>query len=127
MKRGLLVVGHGSRAEEAQRVFAQVVTYMKTASPDSVIESAHMELCGPTIDQSVKKLADQGVNEIVVIPYFLYKGIHLQKDIPEIIQRIAEEYSHVRFAIAEPIGAEPVLAEILLTRAGEVANRAVVL
>ena len=54
---------------------------------------------------------------IIIAPYFLYEGMHIKHDIPEIIGALSEKYREIRFTIARPIGFEPVMAEIILKRA----------
>lgn len=119
MEKALLIVGHGSRAKEAKEIFNQVVQFVSSGVKDIMVEGAHMELCHPSIPEVVEKLVAKGATEITFVPYFLYKGIHLQEDIPGIIEEISEKYHSIQFKMAEPIGAEPVLAQILLNRAEE--------
>jgi sirohydrochlorin ferrochelatase len=35
-----------------------------------------------SLDEAVARLADRGVTHILVVPYFLTLGIHLQRDLP---------------------------------------------
>jgi len=120
MKKGVLIVGHGSRSEDAVTVFRQVVEEVRRRGVYTVVEGAHMELAEPGIADAVKILKGLNVKEVIVLPYFLYEGIHLKKDIPELIGILSAEYPDMNFRIAKPIGFEPVLADILLKRAGEV-------
>ncbi len=120
MKRGLLVVGHGSRSADAVAVFRQIVDEIRNKSRFGIVMGAHMELAEPGINETVKILADQNVNEIIIAPYFLYEGIHLKKDIPEIISQLASEYPDIEFRMAKPIGFEPLMADIILKRVSEI-------
>jgi len=120
MKKGVLIVGHGSRSEDAVTVFRQVVEEVRRRGVYTVVESAHMELAEPGIADAVKILKGLDIKEVIVLPYFLYEGMHLKKDIPELIGILSAEYPDMNFRIAKPIGFEPVLADILLKRAGEV-------
>lgn len=119
MEKALLIIGHGSRAKEAKEIFDQVVQYVSVSVKNIMVAGAHMELCKPSITEVVEKLVGQGAKEITLVPYFLYKGIHLQEDIPEIIAEISKKYQDIQFKMAEPIGAEPILAKILINRAEE--------
>jgi len=120
MQRGLLVVGHGSRSADAVDVFRRIVDEVRNKSSFNYVEGAHMELAEPGIEEMVKLLADKNVNEIVIAPYFLYEGMHLKKDIPEIISKLVSEYPEIEFRMARPIGFEPVMADILLKRVSEI-------
>lgn len=120
MKKALLIVGHGSRSEDAVAVFKQIVNEVRKKSSFSFVEGAHMELAVPGIRESVSLLADKQVKEITIAPYFLYEGMHLKKDIPEIISLLTEEYPGIDFRIAKPIGFEPLMADIILKRVSEI-------
>lgn len=120
MLKGLLIVGHGSRSENAVAAFSQVVDEVRSRGVFGIVEGAHMELAEPGIEDAARSLYEHGVREVVVAPYFLYEGMHLKKDIPELILVLSEKYPDMNFRIARPIGFEPVLADILIKRAGEV-------
>ena len=61
-----------------------------------------------------------GIKEIVVVPFFLFEGIHIREDIPEKIEGLEKKYPDVIFKFGKPIGADPMLAEILVKRAEEI-------
>jgi len=120
MKRAILIVGHGSRSKDAQNIFNKIVQFVKDKSDYSIVEGAHMELCEPSIPDVVGKMVQNHVEEILVVPYFLYEGIHIKEDIPEIIEELSKKYTGLKFKMARPIGAEPMLADILIDRAKEI-------
>lgn len=120
MGKGLIVIGHGSRSRDAVEAFFQVVDLVRKRSDFQSVEGAFMELSKPSIPEVVAGVAQSGVTEIVFVPYFLYEGIHIKEDIPQMIREIAANYPGVSFKLARPIGVEPVLADILLDRAAEV-------
>lgn len=117
MRRGMIIIGHGSRSQDAATAFFQVVDLVREKSDFHSVDGAFMELCPPSIPLTIERVVATGVSEIVLVPYFLYAGIHIQEDIPGIIAEIAPQYPDVDFKMAQPIGVEPVLADILLARA----------
>ena len=45
-----------------------------------------MELCGPSIPESINKLVDEnGLERLVVVPVFIAPGMHTTHDIPHIL------------------------------------------
>lgn len=125
MKKGLLIVGHGSRSNEAQKTFEEVVELVRNRVDKekyTVVEGAHMEICKPNIPEVVEKIVERNVEEIMVVPYFLYKGMHIKKDIPKTIEKLSEQYKRVNFKLGRPIGVEPLLADILISRADEISS-----
>ncbi|MGM0378500.1 MAG: sirohydrochlorin chelatase [Bacillota bacterium] len=122
MKKGLLIVGHGSRSKEAQEVFNYIVNKVKEKSKEKFfqIDGAHMELCKPSIETKVEKFVNEGIKKVYMVPYFLYKGIHIKEDIPELIEKLQKKYPSVEFKFGEPIGKEDKLADILIKRVQDI-------
>ena len=117
MQKGMIIIGHGSRSKAAAAAFFQVVDLVREKSDFFSVDGAFMELSPPSIAETIERVVATGVKEIVLVPYFLYAGIHIQEDIPGIIAEIAPNYPGVDFKMAQPIGVEPALADILLARA----------
>ncbi|MBS4535481.1 CbiX/SirB N-terminal domain-containing protein [Clostridium sp. D2Q-14] len=120
MKKGLLIVGHGSRSLDAQNTFKEIVKMVKCKASYEIVEGSHMEISEPNIPIVVEEMVGKGVNEILVVPYFLYSGIHIKEDIPQIIKTLEEKYNDVIFKMGEPIGEESLLADIIVKRAKEI-------
>lgn len=117
MRRAMLIIGHGSRSQAAADSFFQVVDLVREKSDFFSVDGAFMELAQPSIPDTLAKVAARGVSEIVIVPFFLYAGIHIQEDIPGIIAELAPLYPEVKMKMAQPIGVDPAVAEILLARA----------
>jgi sirohydrochlorin ferrochelatase len=122
-KKAALIVGHGSRSKEAVAQFNQVVEQVRQNAGFSVVMGAHMELAEPDIPTVIKELADAATTDIVVVPYFLFMGNHIKKDIPDILNEQRLLYPHITFKLGNPIGFEPLVADILIKRATEAANQ----
>ncbi|MBM7557128.1 sirohydrochlorin chelatase [Halanaerobacter jeridensis] len=116
MKTGVIILGHGSRAKEAAEVFDQIVEMVKEKVDYELVKGAAMELAEPTLEQSVTELVEQGVEQINIVPLFLFPGIHIQEDIPELIEELEAEYPEVQFNFGQNIGADEKIAEIVVDR-----------
>lgn len=68
------------------------------------VEAAHMEMAEPTIAQAYGKCVSKGAEQVVVYPFFLSQGRHVQDDIPHLVQKAADQYPHVSFTITSPLG-----------------------
>lgn len=120
MKQALVIIGHGSRAVKAQEIFSAMVGMVREKAVFPIVEGAHMELCKPSIPEVVEKVVKDGATEVIMVPYFLYEGIHIEEDIPQIMEELSDKFSGVTFKMGRPIGIEPLLSEILINRAKEV-------
>ena len=58
-----------------------------TTATITVVRAAHMEIAPPSILDSLRGvLADDGVSEVVCVPYFLSPGRHATEDVPNLIE-----------------------------------------
>lgn len=117
--KALMIVGHGSRSADAVHEFDQVVACVADKNIYGKVMGAHMELAKPSIEDVAADLHTAGFTQVVVAPYFLFMGNHIKNDIPEILHNVSQQYPSMHFAMAKPIGFEPMLADILLKRALE--------
>jgi len=70
----------------------------------------------PDLDGAVAGLAAKGVRRILVVPYFLTLGLHLERDLPRIVQGISSKYKDLEITVAAPLDGHPGLVEVLLER-----------
>jgi sirohydrochlorin ferrochelatase len=61
-------------------------------------------------------MAGQGVDEVTVVPVFLYEGVHIKEDIPEILAREAAKRPHMRLVLAPVLGIDERMADIVWDR-----------
>jgi sirohydrochlorin ferrochelatase len=120
MSSALIVLGHGSRNPAATAQFMELVEQLRSRRDEPVLP-AFMELAEPGLDAAVAEAVAGGATEIVVQPCFLFDGMHIRRDIPEMLSGFAARHPDVAFRYGRPFGADPRLAEILIERAGEAA------
>ena len=80
-------------------------------------ETAFLEAAHPDLKEAVGRLAAKGVDRIIVLPYFLTLGIHMQRDLPRIVEELSLINKDVEITVTEPLDGHPALKEILLDRA----------
>jgi sirohydrochlorin ferrochelatase len=80
------------------------------------VETAFLELGEPSLEGAVEALVARGVHDILVVPYFLTLGIHLERDLPSIINQVANRIEHVRIRATAPLDGHPGLVAALLDR-----------
>jgi sirohydrochlorin cobaltochelatase len=113
--KGTLVIGHGSRSKDAREAFYQIVEQLK-ADMNEEVEGCFMEISEPFIPETIEIMYKQGVRELTVLPYFLFNGIHIKEDIPEILHAARAHYPDLVVSMAQPIGYHEALVEILKER-----------
>ncbi len=115
---GFVVFGHGSRIESANQAVRDVAARM-AASGRHAVEPAFLELGEPDLAGAADRLVSRGATRIVVIPYFLTLGTHLQRDLPRLAENVARRYQNVDVKVTAPLDGHPALLEALLDRASQ--------
>jgi len=113
---GIVVFAHGSRIESANQAVRDVAERL-AAIGSYQVEPAFLELGQPDLAGAVDRLVSRGASRIVVIPYFLTLGTHMQRDLPRLAEGAASRYEHVEIHVTSPLDGHPALLEVLLDRA----------
>jgi sirohydrochlorin ferrochelatase len=113
-----IVFAHGSRVEAANQAVRDIAARV-AASGDHIVEAAFLELGEPDLAGAAALLAARGVSRIVVIPYFLTLGTHLQRDLPRLVARAGATLQNVQIEATAPLDGHPALLDALLDRAQE--------
>ena len=115
-KFGVVLVDHGSKKKESNDMLETFADMYRKASGRDLVEVAHMEIAEPTIPQALERCVEYGATKVVVAPYFLSPGRHIQKDIPRIVGEAAKKFPGVDIEIADPIGLDPLVAQVIENR-----------
>jgi sirohydrochlorin ferrochelatase len=113
---GIVIFAHGSSVPSANEAVKVVAEAAAAAGAFERVETAFLE-AQPNLAEAVTRLADSGVTRILVVPYFLTLGIHLQRDLPAIVEQLAQAHQNVEIRITPPLDGHPALVQVLLDRA----------
>src|SRR5206468_6944224 len=112
----IIVFAHGSRVESANEAVRAVAAELGRQGGFRV-EAAFLELGEPDLGGAAARLVEAGVDNITVIPYFLTVALHMERDLPPLIQKISNQYNGLQIAVTLPLDGHPALVEALLDRA----------
>ena len=117
--KALLIVAHGSRRKESNAEVFALTSHIETIEDGSfsAVWCAFLELTNPTVDEAVAGLAESGIQEIIVFPYFLAAGTHVANDVPRLVEQAREQYPAIRFSITAHLGGLAGIGEIILNAA----------
>jgi sirohydrochlorin ferrochelatase len=113
---GFIVFAHGSRIESANQAVRDVAGQM-AASGEYIVEAAFLELGAPDLAGATAVLIARGAGRIVVIPYFLTLGTHMQRDLPRLASAASRAHGDIEIQITSPLDGHPALVQALLDRA----------
>lgn len=120
---GVILVDHGSKFQAANDMLVDVAREFQVATGVSIVEIAHMELAEPTLEQAYVRCVNRGATRIAVQPYFLAPGRHSTADIPRMTAKAAQRFPDIPCHIAEPLGVDRRIAEIMAGRIAEAIKR----
>ena len=86
------------------------------------MEPAFLELGAPDLSAATGLLIARGAKRIVVIPYFLTLGTHMQRDLPRLARDASQAHGDIEMQITSPLDGHPALVQALLDRASEAQN-----
>ena len=115
---GFIVFAHGSRIESANQAVREVAQQMAFTG-QHIVEPAFLELGEPNLAGATERLLARGATRIIVIPYFLTLGTHLQRDLPRLVENVSRAHQNVEMQVTSPLDGHPALVEALLDRAKE--------
>lgn len=116
MKKAVLLVGHGSRRKEANEALVTLCELVSGKDRKTIIAHGFLQLADPGLPEALAELDGQGVDEVTVVPVFLYEGVHIKEDIPEILAREAAKRPNMRLVLAPVLGIDERMADIVWDR-----------
>lgn len=119
MKRGRVLIGHGSKSRRGNKTFEDIVAMVKEREGSPVV-GAYLQFAEPELLTVVEDLVSNDVEAITVVPLFLYPGHHVERDIPEAVDEVQEKFPSLNIEVSAPIGADRRLVDIVLDRIKEV-------
>jgi sirohydrochlorin ferrochelatase len=117
--KGYVVFGHGSSIESANDAVRAMAAELARRSGYEAVETAFLESGQPDLRGAVDRLASRGVAHVIVIPYFLTLGMHLQRDLPRLVEELRAIHPGMKIQVTPPLDGHPALIDALLGRAGE--------
>ncbi|WP_321507851.1 sirohydrochlorin nickelochelatase [uncultured Methanoregula sp.] len=126
-RKGMLLVGHGSTMPYNQELVERTAVFIREKHPDFIVKSGFMNMNKPSIKDSLEAFRHEPIDALVVVPLFLAKGVHIEKDIPGEIG-LPEGVKKGNFSLngksvpmvyADPIGSDPLLADLMVKNASK--------
>jgi len=115
VKHAVILLGHGSQADGGNVALMDVARLIMDIGGVKVIP-AYLQFCEPSLPTAFNQAVGEGAGKVVVVPYFLYMGNHVSRDIPEELDRLKAAHPGVEVVLTGHLDAHPKLAEIVLER-----------
>lgn len=123
---GVIILAHGSRGErgivEVNATLRRVTAGVTPLLPRGVkVIGAALQFNHPNLEEAVETLALQGINRVVIMPYFLFSGRHITEHIPQLIEGLKSRYPGVQFTLANTMGNDELFIGLVARRLEEAA------
>ena len=113
----ILLAGHGSRQKDTEglkHVARNLHMLMHPGCKKKCVRLGYLQFMEPTIPQVIEDAVKAGAKRIIIHPFFLSKGVHVTKNIPELIRKAKALHPDVEFIYTEPLGTQEKIAEVVL-------------
>ncbi len=122
---GLLLVGHGSKLPYNKELILETGRMIQERSDRYSVRCGFMSMNEPSVTEQLEAFRHESIDALVVVPLFLARGVHIEKDIPALLGlsegqktgTFGNNGSSIPLVYADPIGVDPLLAELMLKNA----------
>lgn len=119
----VLVIGHGSSDRRATEAFIFTINGIKSSYRN--VDYSFLELAEPTIQEGINSVIKKHPRIVLIMPYFLHKGIHIKHDVIKEVKNALKSHSFSNIHIADHIGVDDRMVNLILQRANEVEKKIV--
>ncbi len=119
MTTAILLMAHGSRIPEANDAVHDIAAMVKKMTGYDIVEVSFREQHLPNIQQGIDNCVAKGAERVLLVPYFLFIGAHVQEDLPEEMAQARQRHPQVEFAMGTHLGVHRKLAEVVVERIAE--------
>lgn len=114
-----IVFAHGSSVESANEAVRIAASEAAKRGRWGIFETAFLGGGQPNLAEAVDLAMHRGASRVVVIPYFLTLGLHLERDLPALIEEIKTRRRGIEIEVTAPLDGHPALLQALVDRARE--------
>ncbi|MDQ6951441.1 MAG: sirohydrochlorin chelatase [Mariprofundales bacterium] len=115
---GVVLLGRGSSDMVANGELAKMARWLFETTDHELIDIAFTGITFPKIETVVQRQVVCGMKQIIVLPYYLYTGVLIER-IARQIERLKGQYPSVAFALGQYIGFNDAIYDLLDSRVAE--------
>jgi sirohydrochlorin ferrochelatase len=117
---GVLLFGHGSSVDDANQGVRDLALQIQNAGPYQYVRAAFLEMAQPNLAAAMAQAAESGLRRVIIIPFFLTMGIHLRRDLPNLVAPLQQKYPQLEIQVGQSLEGHPLMPSIILGRVREV-------
>ena len=114
----VVLVGRGSTDPDACAELVKFARLLGDGRGLGLVEPAFVAMTTPSVEEALERARRLGAEQVVVVPLFLFGGVLVDR-IGERVSIWSDEHPEIAVAVADPLGADRRLAELVVERFGE--------
>ena len=114
MKRGLMIIDRGSREREAEEELEIICEKVKQKGNYDFTEFCFLEVVPPFIEDGMEKCLKKDVEEMTIVPYFLYPGRKVKIAVADAMKY--QKDTKIRVLVSKPMTMHKTLVELVDNR-----------
>lgn len=114
----VLLIGHGSTDRDARNAFIYIADSIRQNYRN--VSFCFLELDTPNIEDGIKLSFANTPRVLILMPYFLHRGTHIKHDVKEEVSKAVRNSSSGKVYMAEHLGVDQKIVEVLIELAREV-------
>jgi sirohydrochlorin cobaltochelatase len=123
-RTGVLICGHGSRAQGAVDEFRNLAARLPAWLPaDWEVDYGYLEFADPVLRVGLDRLREKGCTRILAVPGMLFAAMHAKNDIPTVLNTYAARHG-IEVRYGRELGVDPKMIAAAADRIREALDRA---
>ena len=115
---GVVLLGRGSSDRGANGEMAKMARWLQEEGDHELVELAFTGITWPRLERVVQRQVTLGMQQIVVLPYYLYTGTLMER-IHRQVAHLRVQYPRIRFECTQHFGFEKEIFELLEQRVAD--------
>ncbi|MBI4166737.1 MAG: CbiX/SirB N-terminal domain-containing protein [Acidobacteria bacterium] len=112
----IILFAHGSVVEEANQGVHDLASQIRGLGRFHFVRAAFLDCAHPNLGEAIEEASNARSTRVIVIPYFLTMGIHLRRDLPNLVAPEREKHPKLVIGVAQSLEGHPLMTSIVLER-----------
>ncbi len=112
---GIVLVAHGSHFAQSVYQVQTIAAQLQGPCHPIPVVASYLDINPPDLATGCRKLLQQGIDNLAVLPFFLHSGRHVKEDLPRILTSVSKEFPDRTFTLLDPLEDVQGISEIILS------------
>lgn len=113
MKTAVIILGHGSKSKGADGTVQKIAAEVKNLAGYDIVEHAFLQYIKPTLKDACESCIRKKAGKIIIVPFFMQPGMHVTRNIPELVEKIKKLHPGIDIVVTDYTGAHPLMPKIV--------------